>query len=266
MCKKWMKKMLALISRCYNLKIHPLALCFFLACGNMLSAAGPTDPHLTITKNVSYPDQACAQLGDTVTFKAVIINMGNGVASAPWFIDPLPSGLIFEPGSALVSLNGANFVPGGDPTVGFALPTMQPGDIVRVTFRATVATFPTEGNHFQNIAEVVYCLENDNGCTTVEAISDPIDILFDLPHPVGCAEVCRLIHRKIITLTITWDIPFTNIQSYRIFFDGNLVAEVPGHQSLFFQACLKFRCDASRYSVQAVYEEGSTTPVTPVRI
>lgn len=265
MCTEWMKKMVVMISWCMRRGVNGLLLCCFLACGNILSAE-PSDPLLILAKSVSNPDQACAQLDDTVTFTVVITNTGGGIANAPWFIDPLPSGLIFESGSTLVSLNGAEGVPGGDPTLGFALPMMQPGDNVRVTFRATLFAFPATGNHFQNIAEVIYCVAGTNGCTPVSQLSDPIDVLVDLPEPVACVEVCRLLHRKIITVTITWHIPFRNIESYRILFDGNVITVIPGHQALFFQACLKDRCDASRYSVQAVYEGGSTTPVTPVRV
>lgn len=222
-------------------------------------------PLLNVTKSVSYPNHTCAQLGDAVTFTVLITNTGKGVAIAPWFIDPLPSGLIYESGSSLVSLNGAQFVPGEDPTIGFALPNLKPDDSVRLTFRATVATLPPLGNHFINIAEVIYCVDSEGGCTVVSRVSEKTSVLVNLPSPIGILDTCHLIHRTVYTFTITWNIPFVNVQRYRIFFEGNLIEELPGGQPLYYRTRL-CGCDPTQFSVQADYGSNNITPVTPVRV
>lgn len=225
-------------------------------------------PELTVTKNVLYPEgQTSAVVGDTVIFTMFIENIGSVTATAPWFIDPLPSGLIYEAGSAQMRINGGLFTPAGDPSVGFSLPSLNPGDVITITFRTLLATFPAIGDSYTNIAEVIYCRDDlEGGCETVSRCSTAVVVVVDLVDPVGTLNTCHLVHRTLRLLTITWDIPFTSIQTYRIFFQGELIAEVAGGQPLFYRAYVKDLQAINQYSVQAIYVGGHQTSVTPVRI
>lgn len=220
---------------------------------------------LVLQKSVSYTPPAT--LGDHPAFTVVITNVGAGSAVTPWFVDPLPSGLIYEAGSSLISLNGGLFSPAGDPSTGFSLPSLNPGDVVTVTFRTVLVSLPAEGSSYTNVAEVIYCTDDlQGGCETVSRFSPAVIIVVDLPAPVGQLNTCHLVHRTLRTLTITWDIPFANVQTYRIFFEGKLIAEVAGGEPLFYRTRVRDSLAVNQYSVQAIYVGGNQTPVTPVRI
>lgn len=233
----------------------------------VVTVNNPSAPVLTVEKWVNGQESVTVEVGDVVNFQTMIRNNGPGSVFNPLFIDQLP------PGIALATpLNLVASVPyvGNDPTQGITLlTTLAPNETVTVSFNAVIVAQPRLGTAFENVSSVLFCFETAEGCVVQTFPSNPVTvnvISVPLPVPVGILSSCRLIHHTMYTLKITWNSPFTNIQVYRIYLEGNLVAEVSGGQPLFYQARLKNRCDAVKYSVQAVYVGGSTTAIIPVRV
>lgn len=83
---------------------------------------------------------ANATVGDTVTYNLVISNTGNLPAQVT-LTDPAPSGGAFVPNSVLV--NGVP-QPGANPSAGFPVGTVNPGElvIVSVTYEVVIQTLP----------------------------------------------------------------------------------------------------------------------------
>ncbi|TVR04149.1 MAG: DUF4215 domain-containing protein [Deltaproteobacteria bacterium] len=81
--------------------------------------------------------------GDTVTFTTILDNYAGTVAALDViFTHPLDNTLSLVPGS--VTVDGAPF-PDADPTTGFVVPDVRPGEERVVTFQATLDTLPTTG-------------------------------------------------------------------------------------------------------------------------
>jgi len=97
---------------------------------------------LTVVKSV---DQAFATVGDTLTYTSVITNQGNVEAGNIFFLDVVPVGTAFIPGS--VTINGVPQA-GLDPTLGFSIPAappndvLPPGGVVTVAFQVTISALP----------------------------------------------------------------------------------------------------------------------------
>jgi uncharacterized repeat protein (TIGR01451 family) len=110
-------------------------------------------PKITATKTV---DHATANLGDTLTYTVAVQNTGQDGATGTTFIDPLPAGAVFVPGS--IRVNGTpvtdaagddlgQFTGGqvvarlGTGATAAAGGTLAPNASATVSFQATVATF-----------------------------------------------------------------------------------------------------------------------------
>ncbi|URZ17985.1 DUF7507 domain-containing protein [Clostridium felsineum] len=88
--------------------------------------------NLTVTKAV---DKNFATIGDTLTYTIVIKNTGNIDTSNVEFLDYTPKNTTFIINS--VTVNGVS-KPGLNPSVGFDLGTMNPGQIITVIYKVTV--------------------------------------------------------------------------------------------------------------------------------
>jgi len=81
-------------------------------------------------------DKSAVISGQTLTYQIVIENTGNLVNTNLMFKDPLPAGVQFVAGSVKVDdVEQAD----ADPSAGFALADLNPGDKVVVTFDVTVS-------------------------------------------------------------------------------------------------------------------------------
>ena len=87
---------------------------------------------LNVTKAV---DKQFATKGQTLTYTVVVINTGNINATNVVFLDPTPQNSIFTVGSVIV--NGVN-KPNYNPSVGFNLDVMKPGEIITVVYQVEV--------------------------------------------------------------------------------------------------------------------------------
>ncbi|MBN1071663.1 DUF11 domain-containing protein [Clostridium botulinum] len=87
---------------------------------------------LDVTKAV---DKKFATIGDKLTYTVTIVNIGNINATNVLFIDPTPANSVFVPGT--VTINGLAHI-GYNPSAGFTLDTMTPGQIVTVVYQVQV--------------------------------------------------------------------------------------------------------------------------------
>ncbi|MGG4047659.1 DUF7507 domain-containing protein [Paenibacillus favisporus] len=81
-----------------------------------------------------------ATVGDTIVYTVTLTNTGN-IAAAGTLTDPVPNGAVFVPNS--IQVNGVP-LPGADPSTGFSIGTINPGQTVHVTvtMEVTVDTLP----------------------------------------------------------------------------------------------------------------------------
>ena len=87
---------------------------------------------MTMVKSV---DKGVAVSGETLHYTSVITNAGTVDKTDITFIDPIPAGTTFVPGS--VRINGTVY-PAYNPDAGFALPDLAAGESVTVEFDVTV--------------------------------------------------------------------------------------------------------------------------------
>ncbi len=85
--------------------------------------------------NVKTVDKAVAVQGETLHYTSVIDNTGSLPKTNLIFSDTIPTGTTFVPNS--VKINGVQQV-GFEPSIGFGLPDLNPGEQVTVEFDVTV--------------------------------------------------------------------------------------------------------------------------------
>jgi len=107
-----------------------------------------TVPKFIPTKSI---DKAVAFVGETVVYKVVLKNTCTFPLTKLMFLDKLPQGLTFVPGS--VTVNGLE-EPLANPEIGFPLPNLLGGDEVEVCFKALVES--DQNTSVKNTAEIHY--------------------------------------------------------------------------------------------------------------
>ncbi|MGL6107973.1 DUF11 domain-containing protein, partial [Romboutsia sp.] len=88
--------------------------------------------NLNVTKIVN---KQYATIGEKLTYTITIVNTGNINSTNVAFIDNTPRNSMFVPGS--VTINGTSY-PTYNPSVGFNLGTMIPGQIINVVYQVQV--------------------------------------------------------------------------------------------------------------------------------
>ena len=88
--------------------------------------------NLSVTKSVN---KQYATIGEQITYTVSIVNTGNIDATNVVFLDPTPRNSTFVLGS--VSINGISY-PDYNPSAGFSLNTMTPGQIITVVYKVQV--------------------------------------------------------------------------------------------------------------------------------
>ena len=97
----------------------------------------------TVTTNIAYGNlnvtkavnKQYATIGEQITYTIVITNVGNINATNVVFKDPIPHNAMFVIGS--VTINGVSY-PDYNPSAGFDLNTMTPGQIITVVYKVQV--------------------------------------------------------------------------------------------------------------------------------
>lgn len=136
-------------SMTYNYYINPT--------GQQYSGSASSNTVTTIINSVSVTnvksaDKAYATLQDTLTYTSLITNNSNINITNVNFTDVIPVGTTFQNGS--VTINGAS-QPSYDPSKGFSIGTITPGNIVTVVFKVSVISYPNQG-YVTNNSSVTY--------------------------------------------------------------------------------------------------------------
>ena len=180
---------------------------------------GPTYPITatsnTVTTNVNIGslsntktvDKMYAKVNDTVTYTSTIVNTGNVNATNLFFSDILQSELTYISGT--VSINGVVY-PSLDPTVGFELSNLAPGQSVIVAFNAKINALPAQAYVNNNsLVQFSYKIDPSGSVTTTTQTSNTVTTNVVL----GKLNVVKTVDKSIATIgdELTYTITLTNV-------------------------------------------------------
>ncbi|MED4447153.1 cell surface protein [Bacillus cereus] len=161
-------------------------------------------PNIQATKSVN---KSVAAIGDILTYTVTIPNTGLLPANNAIFIDSLPNGTSFIPGTVTV-----DNVPqtNANPTAGISLGTINNGASRIVTFQATVVSLPSQ-NPISNTANITFQYTPIAGGTTFNglATSNSAGTQINLADINGTKSVNKLF--TDIGETLTYSIALANI-------------------------------------------------------
>lgn len=155
------------------------------------------NPEITIVKS---SDIAFANIGDVITYTAVVTNSGDVTANNVIFTDNPPPGTAFVPGS--VTVNG-NPNP-GNPSVGIPLGNMAPGASITVTFQVTATSVPSP-NPTTNTATASgsFVIEPTEPPRTLNFESNPVNVTIEQTGTTVIKSVDKAFAEVGETLTYT---------------------------------------------------------------
>ncbi|MFD7212152.1 DUF11 domain-containing protein, partial [Bacillus cereus] len=161
-------------------------------------------PNIQATKSVN---KSVAAIGDILTYTVTIPNTGLLPANNAIFIDSLPNGTSFIPGTLTV-----DNVPqtNANPAAGISLGTINNGTSRTVTFQATVVSLPSQ-NPISNTANITFQYTPIAGGTTFNglATSNSAGTQINLADINGTKSVNKLF--TDIGETLTYSIALANI-------------------------------------------------------
>ncbi|MBK4740108.1 DUF7507 domain-containing protein [Bacillus cereus] len=161
-------------------------------------------PNIQATKSVN---KSVAAIGDILTYTVTIPNTGLLPANNAIFIDSLPNGTSFIPGTVTV-----DNVPqtNANPAAGISLGTINNGASRTVTFQATVVSLPNQ-NPISNTANITFQYTPIAGGTTFNglATSNSAGTQINLADINGTKSVNKLF--TDIGETLTYSISLANI-------------------------------------------------------
>ncbi|HFJ9346459.1 TPA: beta strand repeat-containing protein, partial [Bacillus cereus] len=161
-------------------------------------------PNIQATKSVN---KSVAAIGDILTYTVTIPNTGLLPANNAIFIDSLPNGTSFIPGTVTV-----DNVPqtNANPAAGISLGTINNGASRIVTFQATVVSLPSQ-NPISNTANITFQYTPIAGGTTFNglATSNSAGTQINLADINGTKSVNKLF--TDIGETLTYSIALANI-------------------------------------------------------
>ncbi|MEC5304941.1 cell surface protein [Bacillus thuringiensis] len=161
-------------------------------------------PNIQATKSVN---KSVAAIGDILTYTVTIPNTGLLPANNAIFIDSLPNGTSFIPGTVTVdNIPQTNANPAG----GISLGTINNGASRTVTFQATVVSLPSQ-NPISNTANITFQYTPIAGGTTFNglATSNSAGTQINLADINGTKSVNKLF--TDIGETLTYSIALANI-------------------------------------------------------
>lgn len=165
--------------------------------------------NLSNTKSV---DKLYAKVNDTITYTSTITNTGNVNATNLVFSDSLQSALTYVYGT--VTLNGVVY-PSLDPTIGFNLSDLAPGQTVTVTFTAKINSLPTPSYVTNSsLIQFSYKIDPTGTITTKTQPSNTVTTNVVL----GSLTSTKIVDKPIATVgdILTYTITLTNV--------GNVIA------------------------------------------
>ncbi|AJG58306.1 NPCBM-associated, NEW3 domain of alpha-galactosidase [Bacillus cereus] len=164
---------------------------------------------LESTKTVDLP---VANIGDALTYTITLENIGNIPMTNVSVIDPPPVGTQFIVDS--VTVNSIS-QPGIDPSIGIPIGTIQPNQIVTITFQVTITNIPPNGV-VTNVGSVNFTSQpNPNEPPVTETETTPpvnTEIINSIINPSKTADRNNVDIGDIITYTVT----FQNLQTVEL--------------------------------------------------
>ncbi len=159
---------------------------------------------LSNTKTV---DKMYAKVNDTINYTSTITNTGNVNATNLFFTDILQSALMFVSGT--VSINGVVY-PALNPTTGFELSDLAPGQSVTVGFGTKITSLPTPA-YVENTSNInfSYRIDPSGSVTTKDVPSNSVTTNVVL----GKITALKAVDKTIATIgdEITYTITLTNV-------------------------------------------------------
>ncbi|BCN32025.1 DUF7507 domain-containing protein [Anaeromicropila herbilytica] len=139
---------------------------------------------IKLTKSV---DLLYSTIGDVLTYKIVLQNVGNIRAERIYFTDNLQSDITFDVGS--VQINEVSY-PDYNPIKGFPVENMEPLDSVTILFTVTVTSLPLENSILNYaLATFSYKINPDEQYYNKSTQSNTVYTLIILPKLTAVKEV-----------------------------------------------------------------------------
>ncbi len=164
---------------------------------------------LESTKSVDLP---IANIGDALTYTISLENNGNIPMTNVSVIDQPPVGTQFIVDS--VTVNGLSQL-GVDPSIGIPIGTIQPNQIVTITFQVTITNIPPNGV-VTNVGSINFTSQpNPNEPPITETETTPpvnTEIINSIINPAKTADRNNVDIGDIITYTVT----FQNLQTVQL--------------------------------------------------
>lgn len=117
-----------------------------------------------------------ALIGDTITYTLIVLNIGDIPCNNVVITDNLESQLTFNNSSLTINGNASN----ENIENGVNLGTLQPGDEVILTFKATLDSIPSSGS-IENIANASYSITNIYGTKSLLVKSNSVVLVVGNP-------------------------------------------------------------------------------------
>ncbi|MDA1853814.1 hypothetical protein PDJ89_14995 [Bacillus cereus] len=182
-----------------------------------ITTTTPTPIAETIVQNAELEsakivDLPVANIGDALTYTITLENIGNIPMTNVSVIDTPPLGTQFIVDS--VTVNGI-LQPGIDPSIGIPIGTIQPNQIVTITFQVTITNIPPNGV-VTNVGSVNFTSQpNPNEPPVTETETTPpvnTEIINSIINPSKTADRNNVDIDDIITYTVT----FQNLQTVEL--------------------------------------------------
>ena len=150
-------------------KVDPMGLDYNISTTTGLASTVIHVGNVQPTKSV---DMKYANVTDTVVYTTILTNTGNVDATNVWFYDTLQAELTFVQGSVTIKGEKKSTL---DPTVGFLIGTLTPGQSITVEFEAMINALPTPPQ-VVNKAQVQfsYKIDPNGNLITKTNFSDPV--------------------------------------------------------------------------------------------
>lgn len=130
------------------------------------SSTTVSSPTVTLVKSTTF---TAVSVGDEVPYTITITNGGIGAVNDVVFVDPIPQGSAFVPGSVIV--DGATR-PTANPAGGISIGTIAAGATVTVQFSVTVTSLPTS-QFLSNTASASFTSGAFSGASFSNTVSTP---------------------------------------------------------------------------------------------